>query len=425
MRIPFLAAFASAALFAGQEDTFLLRNVTVHTIKNGNIANGAIYVRDGKIAGVGANLKAPNGVRVIDGKQAHVYPGIIDSGAELGLQEIGSVRETADTTELGDFNPQLRTAVAINPSSEHIPVARANGITSYMALPLGGIIAGQASLMNLDGWTWEEMEIKRSGAMHIRFPVLPSAGEGRGGGGRFGMTRLSYPEAKRQYDMQVEKLQEFFEQSRRYQRAKTAKQPDFRVDLKYEAMIPVLEGKLPVMVTAVHERTILDAIKFADQEKIKIVLAGVREPGKAVADIKSRNIPVILGPTLELPLNEDDPYDAPFALAGELHKSGIKIAFASFSSSFTRNLPYQVANAVAFGLPYEEGLKSITLNAAEIWGVSDRIGSIEEGKVADLMVVDGDPLETKTQVKQVFIKGKPVDLSNKHKTLYEKYSARP
>jgi imidazolonepropionase-like amidohydrolase len=418
----FLLILFSLPAFASTEDTFLLRNVTVHTVKNGDIQNGAIYVRDGKIIGVGANLKAPSGVRVIDGKAMHVYPGIIDSGAELGLMEVGSVRETADTTELGDFNPQLRTAIAINPSSEHIPVARANGITSYMALPLGGIIAGQASLMNLDGWTWEEMEIKRSAAMHVRFPVLQMASLNFGGGGA---RRIPFVEAKRSYDQQIQKLHEFLEQSRRYQHAKAAKRPDFNVDLRFEAMLPVLEGKLPVMVTAARERTIRDAIALFDKEKIKIVLAGVREPGKAIAEIKSHNIPVILGPTLELPLNEDDPYDAPFSLAGELHKAGIKVAFASFGSSAVRNLPYQVANAVAYGLPHAEGIKSITLNAAEIWGVSDRIGSIEEGKMADLMVVDGDPLETKTQVRQLFIKGKPVDLDNKHKELYEKYLARP
>lgn len=414
-----LLILVSLTVFAGADDTFLLRNVTVHTVKNGDIPNGAIYVRDGKIAGVGASLKAP-GVRVIDGKSMHVYPGIIDSGAELGMMEVGSVKETSDTTELGDFNPQLRTAIAINPSSEHIPVARANGITSYLALPLGGIISGQASLMNLNGWTGEEMEVKRSAAMHLNFPALQTTRATIDG------TRTTpYSEAKRTYDQQMQRLSEFFEQARRYEKAKAAKQPDFSIDLRYEAMLPVLEGKLPVMITAVRERTIREAIAFADKQKIRIVLANVREPGKSLGDIKSRNIPVILGPTLELPLNEDDGYDAPFTLPGELHKAGIKIAFATFGSSAVRNLPYQVANAVSFGLPYAEAIKSLTLNPAEIWGVSDRLGSIEEGKVADLMLVDGDPLETKTQVRQLFIRGKAVDLNNKHRELYEKYSARP
>lgn len=413
MRALLLSLIAVPA-FAGPEDTFLLRNVTVHTVRNGEIPNGAIYVRDGKIAGIGAALKPPRGVRVIDGKAMHVYPGIIDSGAEIGMMEVGAVKETLDTTELGEFNPQLRTAVAINPSSEHIPVARANGITSFMALPLGGAIAGQASLMNLNGWTWEEMEVKRSAALHIRFPVLDVTAQ-----------RTPFKEAKRSYDARVRNLHEFFEQSRRYQRARQAKQPDFKTDLRFEAMLPVLEGKLPVMVTAAHERTIREAIAFFDKEKIKIVLAGVRQPGKTIGDIQVRKIPVVLGPTLELPVHEDDAYDAPFTLPAQLHAAGIKVAFASFGSSAARNLPYQVANAVAFGLPHAEAIKAITLNPAEIWGVADRLGSIEEGKVADLMVVDGDPLETRTQVRMVFIKGKPVDLNNKHKELYEKYLARP
>src|ERR1700719_1361287 len=183
---------STVPLWAASDDTFLIRNATVHPVAAPEIQNGSVLVRDGKITGVGKNLTAPKGVRVIDAKGLHVYPGMIDSGTELGLSEIGAVRESVDTGEIGNFNPQLRAEIAVNPSSEHIPVTRANGITSVMTLPMsagrggdgggGGrgaasagkapIITGQAALIHLDGWTWEEMEVRKSAAMTMRFPML-------------------------------------------------------------------------------------------------------------------------------------------------------------------------------------------------------------------------------------------------------------
>ena len=415
-----LILLAALPLVAGADDSFLLRGVTVHTVSGQDIPNGSVLVQDGKIMGVGAKLSAPKGIRIIEGKSMHVYPGIIDSGSEVGMIEIDSVKETTDLTELGDFNPQLRTMIAVNPSSEHIPVTRANGVTAVMNLPRGGMIAGQGSLMHLDGWTWEEMEILRSGAMRINFPVLDSPPSGFGGG-----RNVPFAEAKKDYEAKLRTLHEFFEQCRRYQKAKAAALPGFQTNLKFEAMLPVLERKLPALITAVRERAVHDAVEFAGQEHIRIILADVREPGKMLPDLKAKGIPVVLGKTLALPLNDDDPYDAPSSLPAQFYKAGVKFAFASFSASFSRNLPYQAANAVAFGLPYAEALKAVTLNAAEIWGVGDRMGSIDEGKWADLMITDGDPLESKTQIKQLFIKGKPVDLENKHHQLYEKYLNRP
>jgi imidazolonepropionase-like amidohydrolase len=175
----------------------------------------------------------------------------------------------------------------------------------------------------------------------------------------------------------------------------------------------------------VRERAIRDAIRFADQQKIRIVIAGAREFGSTLPDLKSRAIPVITPDTLELPLEEDDPYDSAFTLPAALYKAGVKFAFGTFDVQFARNLPYQAATAVAFGLPYQEALKAVTLNAAEIWGVADQLGSIDKGKWADLILTDGDPLETRTQIKQMFIKGRAVDLTNKHTRLYDKYMGRP
>ena len=438
MKFITLACLFTAALLAADEDSFLIRGATVHPVASAEIQNGSVLVRDGKIVGVGRNLSAPKGTRVIEGKGLHVYPGLIDSATQMGLSEISSIRESNDTGELGKFDPQLRAEVAINPASEHIPVTRANGITTVISLPMsaggegfrrgggGSIITGQAALVHLDGWTWEEMEIKKSAGMGLKFPIIPTIS------GRFAMMmpeefggRNTFTEGKRSYETELRELKEFFEESRRYQKAKVAKEKGFQIDLRYEAMLPVLEGTEPLIVMASRERAIRDAVKFADEEKVHVIIADPRELGKMGPELKSRNIPAILGPTLALPLHEDDPYDSAYALPDQFYKAGVKFAFGSFDNQFARDLPYQAATAVAFGLPYDEALKAVTINAAQIWGVGDRIGSIEEGKTADLLITDGDPLETKTQVKQLFIKGKNVDLDNKQRRLYEKYLNRP
>lgn len=418
-------------------DSFVIRNATVHPVSGPDVANASVLVVDGKIAEVGIKVTAPKGVKVIEGKGLHVYPGMIDSATEAGLSEISAVRETNDTGELGDFNPQLKALSAVNPASEHLPVIRANGITSAVTLPfIGGggggrgggstsLITGQPALIHLDGWTWEDMAVRPSAAMELVFPVI-SAGRGRFMDNENpSFPRTVYADQKKAYDKRVKELETFFEQARRYQKAKLAKEPGFKTDLKFEAMLPVLEGKTPLMVNAMREKPIRDAIAFSDKEKVKIIIAGGRDFGATLADLKSRKIPVIAPPTLALPLNDDDAYDQAFTLPSELYKAGVKFAFGSFGNQFSRNLPYQAAAAVGFGLPYNEALKAVTLNAAEIWGVGDQIGSIDKGKWADLMVTDGDPLEAKTNVKMLFIKGRPVDLSNKHTKLYEKYLARP
>jgi imidazolonepropionase-like amidohydrolase len=404
-----------------------------------------VLIQDGKIAEIGSKVLPGKGVRVIEAKGMRVYPGMIDSGTELGLSEISSVRETVDTGELGEFMPQLRALVAVNPESEHFPVVRVNGITSVMTFPSSGggggggrfgggerqIISGQAALIHTDGWTWEDMEISRSAAVHLIFPSIAGRG-GRGGGALpenvaelFGVAGpASYTQARRTYEQQVAKLTEFFEDARRYQKARMANAPGFERNLKFEAMIPVLERKVPVAISASKPSTIHDAIAFAEKQNIRIVILQPRELGKAAEELKAKNIPVVLGRVLALPETEDSPYDEAFALPSEVYKAGVKFAFGTFNNEFVRNMPYQAATAVAYGLPYDEALKAVTINAAQIWGVSDRIGSVEKGKVADLMVTDGDPLAVQTQVKHLFIAGKEVALTNKQTRLYEKYMGR-
>jgi imidazolonepropionase-like amidohydrolase len=195
--------------------------------------------------------------------------------------------------------------------------------------------------------------------------------------------------------------------------------------LKFEAMLPVLERKTPVILFAQRERAVRAALDFVSRQSLRAILAGVREPGESLPEIAKRNIPVILGETLALPLEEDSPYDGAFTLPAEMHKAGVLIAFGTFNSSAVRNLPYQAATAAAFGLPQAEALKAVTLNPAKIWGMEDKIGSIQPGRAADLILTDGDPLETRTQIKQMWIRGKPVSLESRHTRLYEKYLNRP
>lgn len=417
-----LVMIAALPLFAASDDSFFLRGATIHTVSGADIPNGSILVRDGKIVGVGQKLAIPKDIRVIDGKGLQVYPGMIDSATEIGLSEISAVRETSDAVEIGNFNPELRASIAVNPSSEHIPVSRANGITTVLSLPDGPMISGQASLMHLDGWTTEEMEVRRSAGLHLHMPVIRTITSTRFANGP---TLTAYSEAVKNYEKQMQELNGYFESARRYRQAKAAQAADFRTDLKLEAMLPVIERKEPLFVTAMREREIRAAVEFGEKQKIRIVLAEAPEAWKCADELKSKNVPVILGPTLALPMNEDDPYDQPATTPAELYKAGVKFAFGSFSTEFSRNLPYQAGNAVAYGLPHDEALKAVTLNAAQIWGVADQMGSIDEGKWADLIITDGDPLETQTQIKQLFIKGKAVSLDNKQRRLYEKYLNRP
>jgi imidazolonepropionase-like amidohydrolase len=431
-RILIVGIAAASVVWAADDNSFFVRGATIHTMAGKNIENGSILVRNGKIVGVGQNLAAPKDVKIIEARGMQVYPGMIDSGTTVGLSEISAVTESNDVSEIGKFDPQLHASVAVNPESEHIPVTRANGITSVLAMPGGGgrrgggggqLLAGSASLIRLDGWTTDDLEIKKTAAMHLTMPTIQSGG---GRGGDFGgFARASYEQQKTQYEKDTKDLNDFFDDARHYAHAKAAHSADFRTDLKMEAMLPVIDGTEPVVVTATREKAIRDAIAFADKQKIKIILSQAAEAYKVIPEIKAHNIPVILPPTLALPLDEDDPYDQPPTTPSLLYKAGIKFAFASFSNEFSRNLPYQAADAVAYGLPEEEAMKAVTVNAAQIWGVASQLGTIEEGKSADFVITDGNPLITQTQVKQLFIQGKSVSLENKHKRLYDKYSARP
>ncbi len=421
-----LCGSASEGVFAQASETYAIRNARIVTVTGSVIESGTVVIASGKIAAVGANAAVPAGAKIIDAKGLSVYPGMIDADTEIGLTEIGSVAGSVDTNEIGDNNANIHVDVAIRPDSSHIAVTRVNGVTTALSAPRGGLIAGQSAIVNLDGWTSREMVLKSPVAMHINWP----GGGGRNFEGGFGGPQRSVTELRREQDRQIDNLKKILRDATEYgdakdARAKDASLPKRDVDLKLEALIPVVRGQMPVIINVNLERDIKNAIAFVTEMKLKAIISGGAEAYKVADQLKAKNIPVIVGPVLRVPVKEDDPYDSAFANAGLLSKAGVKICFETNDSAYSRNLPYHAGMAAAFGLPKDEALKAVTIYPAEILGISDRVGSIEQGKIANLIVTDGDPLEIRTQIKHVFINGRDIPLTSRHTELYEKYKARP
>jgi len=411
---------------------YAITHAKVFTLAGPPIEDGTVLIHDRKISMVGTSVSIPAGTQIIDGKGLQVYPGLFDAVTQMGLSEIGAVRSTVDTTETGPFNPDTVAATAILPSSAHIPVTRAAGITQVIAAPASGgfdsdgvstQVGGQASAIHLAGWTIEEMLIRKSAAMVIGWPSVETRSFDFA---TFSVKQKPYAEAKKEYDKQVNELAEYIEQARHYaQLLKAPGNPSFERDVKLEAMAPMVRGELPVLVFADTAREIRDAAEFCDKQKLKMILAGGTEAWKVKDLLRSKEIPVILRPTLAEPPEEDNAYDRLLTQPEELRAAGVKVAFASFDNSFARRLGQQAANAVAHGLPYEEGLKGVTLYPAQMFGLESQLGTVETGKIANLIVTNGDPLDVTTEVRYLFIKGQLTATDNKQKALYEKYLNRP
>jgi len=412
--------------------TYALTHAKIFTLAGAPIEDGTLVIKDGKIAAVGANVEVPAGAQVIDAKGLQIYPGLFDPVTQMGLSEISAVNATVDSTETGPYNPDVVAATAVSPSSEHIPVTRASGITEVLTVPdsggfdsggARGVIGGQASAIHLSGWTINDMLIKKSVAMVISWPVIETRTFDFA---TFSRKEKPFTEAKQEYEKQVNELTDYLERARHYAQAMGHGGPsDFHRDLKLEALAPVVRGQLPVLVFANRARDIRNAVEFCDKQKLKMILAGGEEAYKVKDLLRSKGIPVILRPMLSLPMDEDDAYDRLLSQPAELAAAGVKFAFGSFDNSFARRLGQQAANAVAYGLPYDEALKAVTVYPAEIFGVADQVGTLQTGKVANIIVTNGDPLELTTEVKFLFIKGQRTPLDNRHQRLYEKYLNRP
>ena len=412
--------------------TYALTHAKIFTLAGAAIDDGTLVLRDGKIAAVGANVDVPPGAQVIDARGLQVYPGLFDPVTQMGLREIAAVSATVDSSETGNFNPDVVAATAVSPSSEHIPVTRAAGITEVLAVPASGgldsfgsqgVIGGQASAIHLAGWTIEEMLLKKSAAIAVNWPEIETH--------TFDFTTFSrkekpFSEAKQEYEKRVNEITDWLERARHYAQALEKGSPaKYDRDVKLEALVPVIRDELSLLVFADRAREIRNAVEFCDTQKLKMILAGGAEAYKVKDLLRSKSIPVILRPMLTLPLEEDDPYDRLLSQPAELAAAGVKFAFASFDNSFARRLGQNAANAVAYGLPYDEALKAITVYPAQIFGLADQIGTLEPGKIANVIVTDGDPLELTTEVKYLFIRGRLTSTNNRHKSLYEKYLNRP
>ena len=423
---------AIAGAQAAPSSTYAITHAKIFTLAGSAIEDGTVVFRDGRITAVGAGIEIPAGAQVTDAKGLQVYPGIFDSITQMGLREIGAVSASVDSTETGNYNPDVVAATAVSPSSEHIPVTRAAGITEVLAVPGSGgfdsggsnsVIGGQASAIHLAGWVIDEMLIKKSAAMVIRWPEIETQTFDFA---TFSRKEKPYTEAKQEYDKQVNEITDWLERARHYAQAMEKGSPaKYDRDLKLEALAPVVRRELPVLVFADRAREIRNAVEFCEKQELRMILAGGAEAYKVKDLLRSKGVPVILRPMLTLPPDEDDPYDRLLSQPAELAAAGVKFAIASFDNSFARRLGQNAANAVAHGLPYDEALKAVTIYPAQIFGLGDQIGTIEQGKLANLIVTNGDPLELTTDVKYLFIRGQLTSMENRHLRLYEKYLKRP
>jgi len=431
----FLGPFCFLPVAAAQSQpsgTVAITHAKVFTLAGTTIDDGTVVIRGGKIAAVGANVDVPAGAQVIDAKGLEVYPGMFDAITQMGLREIGAVSATVDSSETGSYNPDVVAATAVSPSSEHIPVTRAAGITEVLAVPASGgqdffgssgVLGGQASAIHLSGWTIDEMLLKKSAAMVLNWPEIETRTFDFA---TFSRKEKPFSEAKQEYEKQVNELTEWLDRARHYAQAlEKGSAARYQRDIKLEALVPVIRGELPVLVFADRAREIRNAVEFCEKQKLRMILAGGSEAFKVKDLLRSKGVPVILRPTLTPPGDEDDPYDRLLSQPAELAAADVRFAFASFDNSFARRLGQNAANAVAHGLPYDEALRAVTVYPARIFGLDNQVGTIEPGKIANLIVTNGDPLELTTDVRYLFIRGQLTSTNNRHKSLYEKYLNRP
>lgn len=406
-----------------QDRTVVLRGATIHTVTNGVIQNGTIILAGGKIVAIGANVAVPPGARVVDVTGKHIYPGLIDAYSTVGITEIGAVDVSNDINEIGDFNPNVRAEVAVNAESRHIGTTRSAGVLVAFSTPGGGVISGLSSAMSLEGWTWEEMSMKGAAALNINWPDPNARPRRFGGGGPGGPGGGPQPPPKT-YAVQVQELKDFFAEARAYRDAVKAGHR-VRTDTRYAAMIPALDGAIPVVVAADGVAQMNDAITWGKAEGLRLVIRGGRDAIHVADRLVAENVPVILTSTMAAPDRSHEGYDGAYATPAKLHAAGVKFAIAGGAGAlYSYRLPWEAGVAVAFGLSEEEALKAVTINAAEMMGVSDKVGSLEVGKEATLLITTGTPLDMTTNIEQSYIQGREINMLDIQKFFFEKYMVK-
>ena len=400
-----------------QSEPVALQGATIHTVTSGVIENGTILLENGLITAIGADVEIPAGTRVVDATGKHIYPGLIDAFSTVGIAEIGAVGVSNDVNELGDFNPNVRADVAVNAESRHIGTTRSAGVLTTLTTPGGGLVSGMSSAMALEGWSWEEMSMQSAAALNVNWPN-PNPRRFRGFGGfRFGQEREDPPS----YEEQVQQLKDFFAEARAYRDA-VAAGAEVRSDSRYAAMIPVIDGDLPVVVAADGAAQINDAITWAQEEDLRIVIRGGRDAIHVADRLVAEDIPVILTSTMAAPGRPYEGYDGAYSMPARLHEAGVRFAISGGSGSlYSNRLPFEAGVAVAFGLPEEEALKAVTINPAQFLGLDDRVGSLEPGKQATFLITTGTPLDMTTDIEQAYIQGRELDMMDIQKYFFEKY----
>jgi imidazolonepropionase-like amidohydrolase len=420
-----LAAVAVPSLAGAERVAYV--NATFHPIDGEAIVGGAMLVEDGRIAALGAAAGVAIGdARVIDLGGLHVWPGMIDAATNLGLVEVGAVRATVDTTEIGDYNPDLRAEVAVHPDSRRLPVTAAGGVLTAHVVPDGELFLGRSAAIRVDGWTWEEMTLAAPLGQHLRYPAQRFR---RGWWNSAPDAEEKFEKAKKE---KVRRLDDLVGEARGYARARQAMAegsgPAIAIDPRHEAMLPLLAGEATLFLWANETTQIEKALDWVQKEGFaKVVLVSGPDAAPFAERLAAAKIPVILEEVLMLPTRDWEAYDTPFTAAARLHAAGVALAFADGGdSSNARNLPFQAAQAVAFGLPRDAALRALTLGAAEILGVADRVGSLAAGKEATFFVSTGDLLDLRSRIERVVVRGAEYDLSrDPQRQLWERYRDRP
>jgi len=399
-----------------QEGPVFIMNGTVH-VGNGQVLNNtSIEIKDGKITAIGNNIAPSTGAIVADAKGKHVYPGLILSNSNLGLIEVNSVRATADAREIGVYNPSIRSLVAYNTDSKVINTLKSNGITHANIVPEGGTISGSSSVVQLDAWNWEDAAYASDNGMHMSMPALFNRPN------RFaaflGQQGPQQDPIKRGLE-QIEEVKVFFREANAY----LSQSQHAATNLKFEAVKGLFTKKQKLFIHCDVVREILAAIDFKNEFGFDVVLVGAGESYQVAELLKKNNIPVILSQMHALPTLADDAVDLPYQLPALLHKAGVLFAINDEDGQHRgKNLPFNAGTAAAYGLPKEEALASITLNAAKILGIADRTGSLEVGKDANIVISEGDILDMRSSnISMVMIQGRIASLTDKHKQLYERY----
>lgn len=400
-----------------ENGTFLLKNATLHTVTNGTF-KGDILIKDGKIAEVGDITQAEAGSTTIELTDMHIYPGMIDGGTNLGLSEVGSISLTQDYRELGDFTPHMQALTAVNPNSVSIPVTRTNGVTSVISKTAGGLFPGTAALIHLHGYTPDQMYGGFRG-VQLNYPSTGRRGR---------WDRRSDEDIKKDGDKALKKLNDIWDKAVQYSKidstaaAQNLTRDDYNPQM--DALLPIVRGEAALMIEVNKDKDIRSALEWIAKNKMKAILTGVSEGYRVIDELVTADIPVITGPVLAIPGRASAPYDISYKNAGLMQKAGIKVAIRSDDTENVRNLPFNAGFAAAYGMGVEEALRAVTIVPAEIFGVSDMVGSLEKGKLANLFVSDGDPFETKTQIKYLFINGYNVPLESRHTLLYDEFLQR-